>query len=390
MPPLDDALLDDERALEAADSAGVLRSLAGAGAQVRRAVELTGESLPPTWDSFERPRAVLVAARGGAAVVAAALAAVMGAAGPVPVVPLTGATLPAWVGALDLVVALSLSGRAEGAVAVAAEAGRRGAALLTVGGTADSPLAQVSARFRGAHVRLPEPGVEATSAPTSRTAMWSLLTPPLVVSARLGLLPATGEPGVHGGQHAGEEELQAIAATLDAEAESCRVSSEAFVNPAKTIALALDGTVPVVLGDSPLGAVAARRAASVLARTARVPALHGGLPDDAGDVVATFGGPFAAGDSDLFADPFADGPLPARLHLLLLSLGDGIGMSAVLEIAERSAVRVSEVVGEQETPLRSFAQVVARTDFAATYLALATRLDPARSPHVADLREALR
>lgn len=392
MPPLDDSLLDDPSALEAADSSGVLRSLAGAGAQVRRAVELTEESLPPAWDSFQRPRAVLVAARGGAAVVAAALAAVMGAAGPVPVVPLTGATLPAWVGALDFVIALSLSGRAEGAVAVAAEAGRRGAALLTVGGTADSPLAQVSARFRGAHVRLPEPGVEATSAPTSRTAMWSLLTPPLVVSARLGLLPATGEPGVHGGQHAGEEELEAVATVLDAEAEACRLSSESFVNPAKTVALALDGTVPVVLGDSPLGAVAARRAASVLARTARVPALHGGLPDDAGDVVATFGGPFAAAHdgSDVFADPFADGPLPARLHLLLLTLGDGIGMSAVLEIAERSDVRVSEVTGEQETPLRSFAQVVARTDFAATYLALATRLDPARSPHVADLREALR
>lgn len=395
MPPADEDLLDDERALEAADSSGVLRSLAGAGAQVRRAVELTEDSVPASWDAFERPRAVLVAARGGAAVVAAALAAVMGAAGPVPVVALSGATLPAWVGPLDLVVALSLSGRAEGAVAVAAEAGRRGAALLTVGGTADSPLAQVSGRFRGAHVRLPEPGVEATSAPTSRTAMWSLLTPPLLVSARLGLLPAARETAVHGGLHAGEGELEAVAAVLDAEAEACRLSSVAFVNPAKSLALQLDSCVPVVLGDSPLAAVAARRAASVLARTARVPALHGALPDDAGDVVATFGGPFAASDpenpdADVFADPYTDGATSTRLLLLLLSLGDGIGVSAVRKIAERSAVRVSEVAGEQETTLRGFAQVVARTDFAATYLALASGLDPARSPHVADLREALR
>lgn len=393
MAPLDEALLDDAHGLAAADSSGVLRSLAGAGAQVRRAVELTEESVPARWDSSDRPRAVLVAARGGAAVVADALAAVMGAAGPVPVLPLTGATLPAWVGALDLVVALSLSGRAEGAVAVAAEAGRRGAALLTVGGTADSPLAMVSARFRGAHVRLPEPGREATSAPTSRTAMWSLLTPPLLISARLGLLPATHEDGVHGGLSAGEEELVALAAVLDAEAESCRASSEAFVNPAKSLALQLDDCVPVVLGDSPLAAVAARRVASVLARTARIPALHGGLPDDAGDVVATFGGPFAATGpeaSDVFADPFLDGAARTRLRLLLLTTGDGIGVSVVRDIAERSAVRVSEVAGEQPTTLRSFAQVVARTDFAATYLALASGLDPARSPHVADLREALR
>ena len=44
--------------------------------------------------------------------------------------------------------------------------------------------------------------------------------------------------------------------------------------------------VPVVLGDGPLSGVAAGRAASMLARTARVPATYGALPDAASQVVA--------------------------------------------------------------------------------------------------------
>jgi len=57
----------------------------------------------------------------------------------------------------------------------------------------------------------------------------------------------------------------------------------------------------------------------MLARTARVPAMRGALPDDAGDVVATFGGPFAThGEDAVFADPFLDGPGRIALRLLLL------------------------------------------------------------------------
>lgn len=393
-------LLDDPAALEAGDPRSILRSLAGAGAQVRLAEALTEEAIPARWSQVDRPRAVLVAARGGAAVVGDALAAVVGTTGPVPVLALSGATVPAWVGSLDLVVALSLSGRAEGAVSIAAEAGRRGAALLTVGG-ADSPLEQVSARFRGAHVPLSQPERQAASAPTSRTALWSLLTPAMLACDRLGLLPDGGMGSA--------DDMNAVADALDEEAEVCRVGSESFVNPAKTLAMELDGAVPVILGDSQLAAVAARRAASVLARTARIPAVHGALPNDAGDIVATFGGPFASSTQDIFADPYLDDAAPAaRLRLLLLDLQDGIGFDAVTELAEQAGVRCSHVQAHlvpegatdsdgftpaprhAETPLQRFARVIARVDFAATYLALANGLDPSQSPHVADLRDSLR
>lgn len=396
----DPEILDDTARLEAGDPRAVLRSLAGAGAQVRQALQITDESLPDSWSSQGRPRAVLVAARGGAGVVADTLAAVVGTTGPIPVMALSGSKLPAWVGSLDLVIALSLSGRAEGAVSIAGEAGRRGASLLTVGG-GDSPLEEVSRRFRGTHVRLPQPEGLATSAPTSRTALWSLLTPAMLGCDRLGLLPE-GEMG-------SARDLASAADALDDEAEACRPSSESFVNPAKSLAAELDGSFPVILGDSQLAAVAARRAASVLARTARIPTVHGALPNDAGDIVATFGGPFASrSEDDIFADPFLDGPATTAIRLLLLDIADGVGFRAVQTIAERSGVRVSHVqahlvpdeghlvdaeglprAGHPETPLQRFARVVARVDFAATYLALGCGLDPSLSPHVAELRDAL-
>ncbi len=388
---LDADLLDDAEALAAGDPRSVLRSLAGAGAQVRHAAEVTASSLTRRWTEQDRPRAVLVAARGGAAVVADALAAVVGSTGPVPVITLSGARLPAWVGSLDLVIAVSLSGHAEGAVAIAAEAGRRGSALLSIGG-ADSPLEHVTVRYRGSHVRLPQVDLHPMGAATSRTALWSLLTPAMLACDRLGLLPQGGMGSA--------ADLERLADALDVEAEACRMTSESFINPAKSLALELDGSIPVILGDSQLSAVAGRRAASVLARTARIPAVHGALPDDAGDIVATFGGPFASSSADqVFADPFLDGPTATQLRLLLLDLGDGIGFAAVEALGERSGVRCSrlqahlvddELPAAADSALQRFARVVARVDFAATYLALASGLDPAQSPHVAELRDTVR
>ena len=381
MVAFDEQLLGEESALAEADSAGVLRALAGAGAQVRRAVTLTRESVPPRWVAMNRPRAVVVAGRGSSQVVADALAAVMGSTGPVPVVSLTGGVLPSWVGALDLVIGVSLSGTASGAVAVAAEAGRRGASLLTIG-TARSPLGEISEYHRGAHIALPDRSTSITPLVTTRTALWALLTPALIVCSDLGL---TG-----GNPDATDAGLSLIADALDTEAELCRPGSETFVNPAKSLALGLDASVPVILGNGPLGWVAARRAASALSRTARLPATYGGLPDEADDVVASFGGPLVAGTNDIFADPFSDTHVSAKLRLLLLELENDRTTDVVADLAQRSGVHVSRVTADAPTALQRFAQVAARVDFAATYLALAIGVDPSLSPQVADLRDALR
>jgi D-arabinose 5-phosphate isomerase GutQ len=387
----DEELLDDADAIAAADPTGVLRSLATAGAQVRAAMLRGAEAGVQSFGDVDRPRSVVVASLGGSALVADVLALLAGAGSPVPVAVRRGVPLPGWVGPLDLVVAVSLSGRAGGPLALAAEAGRRGARLLTVG-AADSPLAEVCARARGVHVPIEkphEPGRPVSGA-SSRTSFWSLLAPVLQAAHALGLVDVD------------DAQLARVADRLDAEAEACRPSSESFVNPAKVLALQLAGAVPVVLGDGLVTGVAAARAAAMLARTARTPAVHGSLPDDASEVVATFDGPFtSSADGDVFADPFLDGPPSPRLRLLMLRepapdpARDSRETLELAELADRVrglaedvGVAVSEVRADPGRPLEQLAGLVARTDFAAVYLALALGLDPGLSPHVADLRDA--
>jgi Bacterial phospho-glucose isomerase C-terminal region. len=64
--------------------------------------------------------------------------------------------------------------------------------------------------------------------------------------------------------------------------------------------------------------------------------------------------------------------------------------NAVLQTAHDAGVRVSTVVAEPGHPLVRLAGQIAQTDFAATYLAIGLGLDPAVSPHVADLWDRTR
>jgi hypothetical protein len=390
-PFLDEARMDSEDAVLALDSRQTLRGLATAGAQVREAISLATEAGIERVSGGERPRSVLVASLGGSAVVADVLELLAEPGSPVPVSVRRNVPLPGWVGPLDLVIAVSQSGRAEGPLALAAEAARRGAALLTVGSD-DSPLAEVCARARGVHIGI---GHGRT---TSRTTLWSLLAPVVLAADRLGIVAA------------GEQVLYETADRLDELAEACRPSSESFVNPAKVLAADLAQGVPVILGDGPLNGVAAGRAASMLARTARLPATTGELPDAAAQIVACLDGPFTATfgevagtgsvtrDGDIFADPYLDGPAPPRLALLMLrdaepepmtrEAAEAIALAdAVVASARDAGVHVSEVVAQPGHPLTRLAGQIAVTDFAATYLALGLGLDPAVSPHVADLSD---
>ena len=382
MPRIDESLLDDVERLAALDPHDTLRALATAGAQTRRALTSAHEAGIGRLSPDDRPRAVLVAALGGSSIIGDVLAVLAELASPVPVSGRHATPLPGWVGPLDLVIAVSQSGHAAGPVALAAEAARRGAGLLTVG-AADSPLAEVSARGRGIHVP-----VEMT-APSSRTALWSLLVPVLAAAHRLGLVDCP------------DPMFERVAGILDERAEECRPTSESFVNPAKALALDLAERIPVVLGDGTLTGAAAARAASMVTGSARIPATHGALPAAATNVVACFDGPYTRAGAnpltpggDIFADPYLDGPPAPQLGLLMLRDGPGQPAApdsrladAVVAAAEGSGVRVSEVTARGVAPLERWASLVGLTDFVATYLALGLGMDPRRSPRVTELRD---
>jgi glucose/mannose-6-phosphate isomerase len=374
----DEARLDDEGALASLDSSDTLRALAGGGAQVRRSVAASAEAGLDRLRDVE-PRGVVVAAAGGSVAVADLFEAVSRRASALPVQSCSSGSLPGWVGALDVVLAVSQSGRAAGTLALAAEAARRGAFLVTVG-AAGSPLADVCARAHGVHVPI------AVSGSSSRTSVWAQATPALLAADAMGIASVS------------HETLVELADVLDRAATDARPSSESFVNPAKVLATELAESTPIVLGEGPFGDVTARRAAAMFGRTGRVPVAHGALPDAASQIVACFDGPLAPGQSggggsdDIFADPFLDGPSRAPLRLIMLrdtSPGDGHGPAdTVVSVAEDAGVRVSLVDAPAADPLLRLAHHVALTDFAATYLALGFGFDPANSPHARLLRDA--
>jgi D-arabinose 5-phosphate isomerase GutQ len=374
----DEARLDDESALGALDRSETLRALAGAGAQVRRTMAAAGEAGLDRLRDVE-PRGVVIAAAGGSVAVADLFEAVSHGAAALPVQSCSSGSLPGWVGALDVVIAVSQSGRAAGTLALAAEAARRGAFLVTVGADG-SPLADVGARAHGVHVPIPVVGS------SSRTSMWAQATPALLAADAMGIASCS------------QETLTELADLLDRVATDARPASESFVNPAKVLATELAESTPIVLGEGPFGEVTARRAASMFGRTGRVPVAHGALPDAASQIVACFDGPLAPGQSggggtdDIFADPFLDGPTRPPLRLIMLrdaSGGDGPRLAdTVVSVAEDAGVRVSLLDADAPDPLLRLAHHVALTDFTTTYLEHRFRFDTATSPHVHLLRSA--
>ncbi|WP_347350263.1 SIS domain-containing protein [Intrasporangium sp.] len=376
----DDTLLDDIDAVERLDRRGVLRALATSGAQVRVSARSADEAGLARLADMQ-PRGVVVAATGGSGAVGGLFDTVTRRHSAVPVQTCRSTPLPAWVGAYDLVVAVSQSGRAAGTLALAAEAARRGANLLTVG-VADSPLADVCARAHGTHVPIDGAGS------SSRAALWAQATPVLMAADALGLAAI------------GRETIESLADVLDEQARRLGPRVESWDNPAKALAAEVSESVPILLGCGPLGESAARRASAMFGRTGRVPVAYGVLPDAASQIVACFDGPLASSEGDdrvgrgIFADPFLDGVTSRPLRLIVLrdASTDGGGYSAVTDAvvaaAEDAGVRVSVIDATAPDPLLRLAHHVAVTDFAATYLALGLGYDPGDSRHVRLLRDA--
>ena len=381
MSRFDEHRLDDPDERAAIDSGDLLRALATAGAQVRSAAVAAADAGIPRPGEGDRPRGVLIAAMGADELVADTAATLCAEGSPVLVAHSRSGALPGWVGPLDLVIAVSLSGAAVGPVGLAAEAGRRGATVVGVGAPL-SPLADVVARARGRFLPVGDLGAG------SRARSWSLLVPVLLTLEGHGILPDVAD------------RLDDVANRLDDIAAAARPSSEAFVNPAKLLAADLAGTIPLVLGDGPLTGVAARRAGTMLTLTARTPALTGQLPDCAAALLACLDGPFAAsstapdGGRDIFADP------DESAELALVLLRDVVDESptdaamrrhnlaqSVQELATGRGTRVHEVNPAAGSPLVRLAELIARVDFAAAYLAIGLGLDPLRSPAVRALRD---
>ncbi|KWX09410.1 mannose-6-phosphate isomerase, partial [Carbonactinospora thermoautotrophica] len=107
---IEEAVLDDVEAMQAADAGQMLRAVASSGAQVRQAAIAAEEAGLARLREEGQPRAVVVAGMGGSGISGDVLAAVAGIGCRVPVVTLRDYTLPGWVGPMDLLIGVSCSG----------------------------------------------------------------------------------------------------------------------------------------------------------------------------------------------------------------------------------------------------------------------------------------
>jgi hypothetical protein len=385
---IDEALIDDVAAMEAADPGGMLRITASAGAQVRELASIMAEVDLTGLAAEGRPRAVVVAGQGTAARCGDIFAMVAGPRCPVPVLTHQTIWTPGWITAADLVIAVSGSGRSPEALGAAEAATRRGARLVVIA-PADTELHGMAERARAPFIPVPR------RAP-ARFSLWALAVPVLFAGRALGLIKVT------------EADLAETATRLDADADRCRPTAESFVNPAKVLALDIAGSIPVIWGSSPLATIAAQRFADTLSSNSRYPAVGDALGDAGRGRVGLLDGAFGAlteTGRDIFADRGAVGADPTRLRIVLMRDGglaseDERGgepteieerrAAAVQQIAERRGVRVSVLTAEGGSPIERLASLIAVPDFSSVYLALAHGLDPMAVPAVSELKDQSR
>lgn len=356
---LDDTLLADPDELAARDTTGVLRAAATAGAQVRSAAHACSEAGLDRLRGH-RPRALVFLRRPGVSgVVADLVTALLGDRCPVPVVHAD--RIPGWIGPLDVVVAHTADAADPELAESVSVAVRRGAEVVLSAPDA-GPVTQAGAgRARLVEPRIPLPeGLGFAQA----------LAVALVTVSELELI----------GQ---APDLEALADTLDAEAERNQPGHEPFVNPAKSLALRLAERTPLLWGTDAAAAAVARQGAIALATHAGVVAHADGLAQAgtlAGLRVAVDVGERA---DDIFRDPFDD-PAPGAVapppRLVLLGTGEEDLQLVSRRVLGRDwpaadlAHPVEEVPrGSRDAVLQRACVLALRIDIAAVYLGLATR-----------------
>ncbi|MEU5579910.1 SIS domain-containing protein [Streptomyces huasconensis] len=394
---LDESLLDDPEALARADRRGLLRGVAEAGARVRTAVRHAAEAGLTELKPDGRPRAILIAGPGTAAVcVADLLDGLAGASCPVVrlaptgVAPAAGAlrwTLPGWVGPVDLLLIATPDGSEPGLSLLAEQAYRRGCTVVAVA-PARTPLAESVegshgltvplatspyGAYEGAHDEATRETasyearrVEDEAAPGAPCTLWALIVPLLVLLDRTGLITAPVDT------------LQKIADRLDRVAERCGPAIGTYSNPAKTLAAELADALPLIWTEGQSAGVAGRRFAATLAELAGHAALAAELPEALpahGALLA--GNPSGGDDADDFFRDRVDDPAALRARVVLLrdrpvDLGGLTAAPAARELAHGHDVALSELEPQATDELEALAELIAVTDFAAVYLALAS------------------
>jgi hypothetical protein len=343
----DDSLLDDPARLAEADSAGMLRAAAMAGAQVRATAEAAAELELSDRLDVGRPRALVLIDRPGVSrTLTRLVAALLTPSCPVPVV--VAEVVPSWIGALDVVFAHT-DDAGDRELAASLERAARFGATVVLSAPAEGPVAAAVAG-KGVLLapRIPVP---------PEMAFPRGLAAALLTANALGLLVA---------------DLVQLADHLDAEAEKDYLARDSFANPAKAMALRVADRQPLLWGLDPVAVAVGEHAAHAFAA-------HAALVCDVEDYRQALARPAlrraalsGEAERDIFADPEEGVGSPPRV--LLLSVRTGPAAEAARYQAE-DLLPGADVIApaeEIETDEIVRAAVLAlRFELAAVYLGLA-------------------
>ncbi|SDJ33838.1 phospho-glucose isomerase C-terminal SIS domain-containing protein [Frankineae bacterium MT45] len=362
-------ILDDADALAARDSGNLLWQLATAGAEVRRAQTASAETGLVRLRSDVPPRALLVATDGVHADSGRLVA--TAAAARAPAMVWEDSELPQWAGSADALLVGCQQGMSARLATLVDAAQRRGLAIA-VAAPAESAVGEAAGR---------QPLVPVDPLTHPQAARWSVLTALLSAATELGLIapPRWSE----------------LADQLDSTCYDCRPGADSYANQAKSLALQLMESLPVVVGTGTLAAVAAETIAHSFQRIAGLRSLWASMPNGVDRIAAVLAqDTTTSAEEDFFADRVEEVVLKPRLILVggerspLLPADFGPTAALVEEspdqaaarealhrlqaMAERSNLRSWPVEVPEAPALTRFAVATTFGDFAATYVALAT------------------
>lgn len=346
MSPLDDT------AVTSLDSSGMLGHAEAVGRELWRAWAATaGMGGGPT------PASVVVCGVGGSATAGDYLTAICYPTSPVAVRVIRGYSLPNFVGPGALAIICSYSGATEEALACYEDALRRGAEVLVV--TAGGELGA-----RAALEGSPTAVVDYRSMP--RAAIAHSLAPLLRTAAVRGLSDVT------------DGMVAAAAGTHEALAGQLAPAAPRGSNPAKRIAEAVSGRLPIVMAAEHL-APAALRFKNQLSENAKMLGSSETLPEANHNFIVGLEAAARMADVISLVTLESDMYAPRTQRRFQVTA----------QQFREAGIPVHVIPVEGETILAQLLAATAWGDFVSIYLALLQGIDPTPVPHIEALKAAL-
>ena len=299
----------------------------------------------------------IVMGMGGSGIGGDVAAAVAAPDATVPLVVSKHYECPAWVGPDTLVMASSFSGNTEETIAAATVAAQRGARMVVMCSGGD--LARLAGEWDAPVVPFD------ASIPMPRAGIGAVSVSPLIVMARMGLLPDVSA------------QVDAAVAQLRKRAEELRGDD----NPAAVLARRIGRTMALVYGGGVLGEAAAWRWKGQFNENPKMPAWPNRLPELTHNEIAGWA---------------VNGDVTRQVFTLLLLRHDfehpqvARRFGIVAEVCDEIVADVIEVTAEGQGPLAQFLDLTIVGDLTTLHVAVDLGVDPGPIPLLDDIKERLR